>query len=399
MGAGISGLVAALKLQDRGHDVTVFEANAYAGGHTNTVDVQLDDVRYPVDTGFIVFNKKNYPNFSSLLHELGVEYKDSEMSFAVTGPTTEYSGSSLNGLFAQRTNIGRPSHYRMLVDILRFNKIASTQDPLPTETLGDFVARNGFCGPFLSAYLFPMAAAIWSANVSDISQFPALYLVRFFRNHGLLQLRDRPQWLTIEGGARTYVEAILNKLGENLRLNTAASRISRTSDYVEIHANGVAEQFHWVVIACHSDQALKLLSEPSSLEDEILSALPYSTNEAVLHWDQRLLPKRPRAWAAWNYLLQRGDINRVVVTYNLNILQSLPFKKQCLVTLNADGEIDPEKVIKRFTYHHPSYNLQSHRAQQRRSEISGQNRTSYCGAYWGYGFHEDGVVSALKRNR
>jgi predicted NAD/FAD-binding protein len=397
VGAGVSGLVAAHYLQ-RDHEVVLFESADYAGGHTHTVDVMLDGIEYPVDTGFIVFNEHNYPNFTRLLEELGIASQPSSMgfSFKSENPDFEYMGASLDTIFAQRRNLLRPRFYRMLRDILRFNEHAPAC--LRSEsnmTLGQLLDDGGYSTLFVERYLLAMGAAIWSAPMDKMRDFPARAFVQFFINHGLLKVKDRPQWRTVTGGARRYVEAILAGFRGELRLRTPVLRVNRQPGQVQIATADGVERFDSVIFACHSDQALKLLGDPSAAEAEILGAMPYQGNEAVLHTDTSLLPKRRRAWAAWNYLSRSDVIERVAVTYNLNILQDLPFHQQCLVTLNANHAIRPETIIKKMTYDHPLFSAESFAAQSRRLEISGVGRTHYCGAYWGYGFHEDGVVSAL----
>ncbi len=397
VGAGVSGLVAAHYLQ-RGHAVTLFEAASYAGGHTNTIDVELDGMRHPVDTGFIVFNELNYPHFSRLLNELGIASQPSSMGFSFKSerPDFEYMGSSLDALFAQRRNLFRPRFYRMLRDILRFNQHAPACLRSESDmTLGQLLDDGGYSRFFIERYLLSMGAAIWSAPMDKMREFPARAFVQFFANHGLLQVKDRPQWRTVTGGARRYVEAILAGLEGEVRLNEPVRRVARLPGHVAVHSAAGNERFDAVVFACHSDQALQLLADPTRAEREVLGALPYQKNEAVLHTDRTLLPKRKRAWAAWNYLSRPEVTERVAVTYNLNILQNLPFTQQCLVTLNATHAVRPASVIRKLTYDHPLFSADSLKAQTRRGEISGVHRTHYCGAYWGYGFHEDGVSSAL----
>jgi predicted NAD/FAD-binding protein len=402
IGSGISGLVAAHHLH-REHDITVFEAGSYAGGHTHTVDVEADGGSFAVDTGFIVFNERNYPQFKGLLHELGVATQAGDMSFSMRCDRSglEYSGSSLNTLFAQRANLVRRSFHRMLLDILRLNRHADTLVACPEGlSLGEFLEDHGFDGPVVDDYLLPMAGAIWSAEPAAIMQFPARHFGRFFENHGLLSLWGRPQWRTISGGSREYVRAITRPFLDRLRLSTPVRRVTRQAHRVVVEpANAPAETVDAVVFACHSDQALALLADPSERERDILGAIPYQENSGLLHTDERLLPRRQLARAAWNYHRLpegRGGIaGRVTVTYNLTALQRLKTRRQFLLTLNAPDAVDPSLVLRRLSYTHPVYNARSMAAQQRWAEINGQNRSYFCGAYWGYGFHEDGVLIGM----
>ncbi len=401
VGTGISGLYAARQLATR-CDLTLFEAQSHAGGHSNTVEVAMDGQRFAIDTGFIVFNEKTYPQFTALLQSLGVAYQASEMSFSFRCGNTglEYRGdNTFDALFAQRRNTLRPSFYQMLREILRFNRLGDaliTADP--AVTLGEFLDARNFRGKLLDDYLLPMAGAIWSAEPARILAFPATHFGRFFHNHGLLQVEGRPQWLTVTGGSREYVRALLRPLRDRLLLDTPVEWLERHPDRVVLKARGrPAAEYDQVIMACHSDQALTLLRDPSVEEREVLGAIGYQENDAVLHTDVRLLPRRRRAWAAWNY--HRGGqaattTGRVSVTYNLTRLQSLPTRRQFLLTLNGDEAIDPRTILHRQTYSHPVFDAASLRAQVRHGEINGVQRTWYCGAYWGYGFHEDGVRSA-----
>jgi predicted NAD/FAD-binding protein len=398
IGTGIAGNVAAYKLCQE-HDITVFEAGSYVGGHTNTVDVYENGRQFAVDTGFIVFNNRTYPNFIQLLDEIGQESRPSNMSFSVQSGdgALEYCGTTLNTLFAQRSNILRPSFHRMIRDILRFNRTAlpSAEHLDETESLGDFLFENGYSHEFVDHYLIPMAAAIWSAEPGGVLEMPASFLVRFFANHGLLQVKDRPTWRVISGGSRQYVNRLVAAHRDRIRLNSPVESVRRIDDRVEIQsASGGREMFDHVFIACHSDQALALLKDATPAEREVLGAIRYQPNEAVLHTDESLLPRRHRAWAAWNYHLPTRDSRHVAVTYNMNLLQGLDAAKQYCVTLNADQHISPAKVIRRVQYEHPIYSREAVAAQQRQAEINCE-RTFYCGAYWRNGFHEDGVVSAL----
>ena len=398
IGSGIAGNVAAYKLRKE-HDITVFESGSYVGGHTNTMDVYEDDRALAVDTGFIVFNDRTYPNFIRLLEEIGQESQPSEMSFSVQADDgrVEYSGSSLNGLFAQRKNLLRPSFYRMIRDILRFNRTTLPNVDLldGTETLRNYLLENGYSKEFIDHYLIPMAAAIWSAEPGSVLEMPVKFLVRFFANHGLLQISDRPVWHVIKGGSREYVNKLVAGHQDRIRLNSPVQSIRRTDDYVEVHsATGGSERFDYVFVACHSDQALSLLQDASPMEREVLGAIQYQSNEAILHTDASLMPRKRCAWSAWNYHIPRDSARHVAVTYNMNILQGLKANKQYLVTLNNDRHIDPGKVIRTVQYEHPVYSGESVAAQRRQSEIN-EDRTFFCGAYWRNGFHEDGVVSAL----
>jgi len=399
IGTGIAGNVAAYKLS-REHDITVYEAAGYVGGHTNTVDVFENGQKIAVDTGFIVFNDRTYPRFIELLDEIGQASQASAMSFSVRSEDSrlEYCGSSLDALFVQRSNLFRPSFHRMIRDILRFNDKALDAADREDEsrTLGDYLLANGYSREFIDHYLVPMAAAIWSAEPVAILDMPVDFLVRFFANHGLLQLRDRPVWRVIKGGSREYVQKLVAGHRDRIRLNSAVRSVRRIDDRVEVDSDtGGREIFDYVFLACHSDQALRLLADATKTEREVLGAIRYQANEAILHTDESVMPTRQRAWAAWNYHLPRDFGRHVAVTYNMNILQGLDAQKQYCVTLNCDERIDPDRIIQRIQYEHPIYSRDAVAAQQRQAELH-VDRTFFCGAYWRNGFHEDGVVSALK---
>jgi uncharacterized protein len=399
IGSGIAGMVAAHHLS-REHDITVYESGAYVGGHTHTVDVQRHGRYFAIDTGFIVYNDWTYPNFIALMDDLQVPWQPSDMSFSVRCEKSglEYNGTSLNSLFAQRSNIARPSFLRMVADILRFNRQAPALllPGAPTVSLGDYLERERYSRPFIEHYIIPMGAAIWSSRPVDMLGFPARFFVEFFSNHGFLSVDDRPTWRVIRGGSREYIKALTARYASRIRLNTPVASIARRAARVHVRLkDGTVEQFDRVFLACHSDQALKLLSDPSPSELQVLSAIPYQENEALLHTDTRLMPRRPLAWAAWNYHLPMEPLARVTVTYNMNILQSLPAQDQFLLTLNRSEAVDPARVVGRYVYHHPVYTAAAVAAQKRHHELNGRRGTYYCGAYWGYGFHEDGVKSAL----
>ncbi|MGL4318499.1 MAG: NAD(P)/FAD-dependent oxidoreductase [Pseudomonas sp.] len=401
VGSGIAGLTSAYLLNRR-HDICVFEASDWVGGHTHTVDVQVDGRDYAIDTGFIVFNDWTYPNFIRLLDQLGVASQPTEMSFSVHDPATgrEYNGNTLNSLFAQRRNLLSPSFWGMLRDILRFNREAladlDQQRIAADTTLGSYLHQRGYGQRFIEHYIVPMGAAIWSMSLADMLGFPLQFFVRFFSNHGLLSVSHRPQWRVISGGSRSYAAPLCASFAEKIRLNCPVQRVERTADGVTVHSAAGSERFDAIVFACHSDQALALLTEPSAAEREILCALRYADNEVVLHTDTRLLPDRPLAWASWNYRLGGPADQPAAVTYNMNILQGIRSASTFCVSLNQTEAIDPAKVLGRYRYAHPQYSLAGLQAQNRWQELNGANRSHYCGAYWANGFHEDGVASALR---
>jgi predicted NAD/FAD-binding protein len=403
VGTGISGMVAAYLLH-QDHEVTVFEAADYIGGHTNTIEVRMEGQTYAVDTGFIVFNEWTYPNFIALLQKLGVASQPSDMSFGVTCEQTglEYNGTSLNTLFAQRRNLFRPSFYRMIRDILRFNResLSLLNQPEPGPSLGLYLDAEHYSREFIDHYIIPMGAAIWSASHETMMRFPARYLVQFFKNHGMLSVDERPTWRVIKGGSQRYAEKLVAPFLDRIHLKSPVESMGRFPDYVEIRAKMGGQdyrslRFDHVIIATHSDQALSMLADPTPTEKEVLGNIHYQANEAVLHTDTSLLPQRRLAWAAWNYHLLGTKPDRAVLTYHMNTLQSLTAPCEFCVTLNQTQAINPAKILHRITYHHPVYSPEAVAAQKRHAEINGVNRTSYCGAYWGFGFHEDGVNSAL----
>ncbi len=393
VGAGVSGLVTA-HLLHRTHDITVYEAGAYAGGHTNTVAVETEAGVHHVDTGFIVFNDRNYPRFERLLQRLNVAWQPSSMTFSVSDARGdfEYNSASPNGLFAKRAHLVTPWFHRMVADLVRFNRearrlLASSDDP----SLRGWLEERGYSRTFVERLIVPQAAAVWSADPEQMWRFPARFLAEFFDNHGMLGFTGRPHWRTIEGGSRRYVEKLIAPL-RDMRLNTPGGSIARHEEYADIDG----EAFDHVVIAAHADQALAMLADPSDREHEILGAFPYQPNEAVLHTDRRLLPKRRRAWASWNYHLLAEPTALPTVTYHMNRLQNLEAHEEFCVTLNRTEAIDPAHVLRTIQYSHPVYTTAGVAAQARHHEISGHARTHFCGAYWGWGFHEDGVCSAVR---
>ncbi len=401
VGSGIAGLTCAYLL-NRKHNIQVFEAGDWIGGHTHTVDVQVEGRRYAIDTGFIVFNDWTYPNFIRLLGQVGVAFKPTEMSFSVSDPSSgvEYNGHDLNSLFAQRSNLWSLAFWGMLRDILRFNRqslddLASDRIDADT-TLGEYLQRNGYGRRFIEHYIVPMGSAIWSMSLADMLGFPLQFFVRFCKNHGLLSVSDRPTWQVIEGGSRSYVAPLTASFAERIRLNCPVSRVVRDDNGVTLHSAAGEERFDKVVFACHSDQALALLDQASTAERDILGALPYASNDVVLHTDTRLLPERPLAWASWNYRLGGPSDQPAAVTYNMNILQGIDSATTFCVSLNQSAAIDPGKILARFRYAHPQYSLAGTAAQARWQELRGAQHSYFCGAYWANGFHEDGVVSALR---
>jgi predicted NAD/FAD-binding protein len=399
VGTGIAGNVAAYHLS-RNHDISVFEADNRIGGHTNTVGVNLAGRDYAVDTGFIVFNEHTYPNFVELLDDLGVASQDSDMSFSMRNENNglEYKGSSLNTLFAQRRNLLRPAFFRMIRDVLRFQREApEVLEPHAAPiSLGELLTRGRYCSEFIDHYIIPMGAAIWSAEPGSMRHMPAAFFVRFFKNHGLLNVADRPTWRVIKGGSQRYVEKLVAGHRDRIHLDSPVQSIRRHPNHVEVKVRGSDPQnFDQVFMACHSDQALQMLVDPSVAEREVLGAIKYQSNEAVLHTDMRLMPRKKLAWAAWNYHVLAEQRETVALTYNMNILQGLDAPEQLCVTLNNSDRIDPNRVLETTRYSHPVFTEQAVAAQARQQEINGANRTYYCGAYWRYGFHEDGVLSAL----
>lgn len=398
IGTGVSGLVLAHLLHGE-HELILFEAADYVGGHVNTVPVTIGDETWAIDTGFIVYNESNYPNFSMLLARLGVETQPSTMSFSVRCDRTglEYNGTNLRTLFAQKRNLIRPSFYRMLREILRFNREAqkSAGSLGYGGTLGGYLDAGGYSDEFVQQYLVPMASAIWSMPTNRVLEMPPRFFVRFFANHGMLTVNDRPEWRVIKGGSQRYVAALSRPFSDRIRLNTPARQVLRRLDSVEVDG----ESFDHVVFACHSDQALAALGDASENERDVLGAIPYQENRVVLHTDTSQLPRNRKAWAAWNYHIQHSPDAPATVTYNMNVLQSLEAPSTFCVSLNAEESVDPDSVVCRLRYHHPLYTRKSLAAQERHGEISGVDRTHYCGAYWGNGFHEDGVNSALAVGR
>lgn len=395
VGAGASGLVTAHLLLEH-HDVTVLEAQGRAGGHAWTLDVELPGGTVPVDVGFLVFNDRNYPRFEALLSELGVESRASDMSFSVSdGAAFEYAGNGPRGLFANPRHLLDRRFLKMVREYARFNSdarelMAGDADP----SLRDWLRGLGYSDYFVQRLIVPQASAVWSADPEQMWTFPARFLVQFFDNHGLLGFRDRPEWRTVAGGSRRYVEAIAAELGERLRLSSAVRSVARDPDGVTVTAEGQEpERFDEVVLACHADQALALLADPSPLESELLGAIPYLPSELVLHTDASLMPRRRAAWASWNAHLLDASRGTPAVTYWLDNLQGHAVESPLLATLNLTDRIDPARVITTLQVAHPTYTPAGLRAQERHAEISGVGRTHYAGAYWSWGFHEDGVKS------
>ncbi|BDM22511.1 FAD-dependent oxidoreductase [Pseudomonas sp. LRP2-20] len=400
IGSGIAGLTCA-HLLSRRHAITLFEAADRVGGHTHTVDLHWRGQHYAVDTGFIVFNDWTYPHFIRLLKHLGVASRMTEMSFSVHDPRTgfEYNGHDLNSLFAQRRNLLSPGFWGMLRDVLRFNRQAladlDQQRIDGATTLGNYLRDNRYGQRFIDHYIVPMGSAIWSMSRADMLHFPLQFFVRFCRNHGLLSVNQRPQWRVIEGGSRSYLAPLCRPFAEHIRLNCPVQRVSRDDEGVTVAWPGASERFDKVVFACHSDQALALLSNPSEQEQAILGAIRYASNDVVLHTDTRLLPRRRRAWASWNYRLDSSQQAPAALTYDMNILQGIEAPVTFCVSLNQTVLVDPAQIIARFEYAHPQYSLAAVAAQARQDELQGPLHSYYCGAYWANGFHEDGVLSAL----
>ena len=402
IGSGISGLTAAY-LMNRKHDVTVFEKQNKIGGHTATIDFDLHGNHYAIDTGFIVFNDWTYPNFIKLLDQINVRSQPTSMGFSVSCDDTglEYAGNNLDTLFAQRKNLLSPRFLRMVSDIVKFNRMA--QDDLENDrisesmTLGEYLKRNGYCDAFSRFYLLPMGAAIWSMSCEKMYDFPLKFFVAFFKNHGLLNIKERPTWRVIQGGSKQYLQPLVASFKNNIVLGADIKGITRKDNHVDIHFHSSESQtFDQVIIAAHSDQALALLDDPSEDEKSILGAIAYQKNSVVLHYDESLLPKTRKTWSSWNYKLRSGGSELPTLTYNMNILQGIKDDITFCVTLNDDEHIDSEKIIDRFEYAHPQFTLPGETAKKKWSAINGVRKTWFCGAYWANGFHEDGVVSALR---
>lgn len=398
IGAGIAGLTAAHRLHPD-HEITVFEANDYVGGHTNTIDVSTASGDWSVDTGFIVLNDRNYPNFSRFLGELGVQIQPTHMGFSVSSDHEdfEYAGTP-RGLVAQPRNVVDRRYHRMIGDLLRFNRemqaLLQTDDPGPS--LGEYLDAGGYGEWFVHRLIVPQASAVWSADPKGMWAFPVRFLAEFFRNHGMLGFRDRPQWQTIVGGSQRYVDAVIKPFADRVHVSSPVEAVTRHDDHVAVTPRGAESQrFDEVLLACHADQARGMLTNPTDLEDELLSAFPFQPNEAVLHTDTALLPKRRACWQAWNFHLLAQPKPLTTITYGMNHLQRLPAPEEFLVTLNLTEKIDPAKIIRTIQYAHPVYTREGVAAQARHGEVSGVDRIHYAGAYWRWGFHEDGVVSAL----
>jgi predicted NAD/FAD-binding protein len=398
IGSGVSGLMSA-RLLHRTHQVKIFEANNYIGGHTNTVEVDVDEKSHAIDTGFIVFNERTYPNFVALLDELQVRSQPTAMSFSVRCDRSglEYNGTNLNGLFAQRSNLFNRHFLRMTRDIFRFNREGTELRTLVADdmTVADFVESFGYSREFVEHYLLPMGAAIWSCPNGVFEQFPIRFILEFYHNHGLLSLRDRPTWRVIQGGSQSYVGPLIEPFRGRIRLNCPVRSVRRREDSVTVLCSAGQEEFDEVIFACHSDQALQLLAEPTSQEQRVLSAFPYTSSVATLHTDESILPRSRRAWAAWNYRIRPDQNSRSTVTYNMNLLQRIQSRNTFLVSLNEEDAINPNKKLATFQYSHPSFTTDRSQMQSQHDSLIRRNRTSYCGAWWGAGFHEDGVNSAL----
>jgi len=399
VGTGIAGLVAARRLQEE-HDLTVYEAAEWIGGHTHTLDVpRPDGSKLAVDTGFIVFNRATYPRFCALLAELGIGTQPSDMSFSVSCAASglEYEGGGWNGLLARRTNALRPAFWRMLRDLVRFYREAPATLARPDDgaTLGEFLERGRYSRAFVEQHLAPMASAVWSARPESLRDFPLRFLVLFFENHGFLRIEGRPQWLVVPGGSQRYVERLVAPFRARIRLETPVVRLTRVAGGVLLRTRqGEERLYERVIVAAHSDQALRMLADATPREREVLGAFEYQPNDVVLHTDARLMPREHRAWASWNFHRARVPSALPTVTYWMNRLQSLREPRDYFVTLNRTAAIDPARILARFTYHHPIYSRATLAAQAHHAEIDGAHGVHFCGAYWGYGFHEDGVRSA-----
>ena len=399
VGSGIAGLASAWLLS-RQHEVTLFEANGYFGGHTHTHDVVQQGREYRIDTGFIVHNPKHYPLLTRMLGQLGVASQPTTMSFSVHNEASglEYNAATLDTLFCQRSNLWSPRFLGMVRDLLRFYREAPAllRQPDDTVTLGEYLIQHGYGAVFRDEHLVPMASALWSSPPAQILGFPARYLVQFMANHQMLQVSDRPQWRVVQGGSSSYVQALRTRWPVHERLNCAVRSIRRRADCAQLESTAGVEHFDHVVLACHSDQALVLLADADEREKSILGAMPYQDNDTVLHTDAGVLPVRRKAWAAWNAWLPCDPSEACTVSYCMNVLQGIESPEPFVVTLNRTYAINPDKILRRVSYHHPVYTRASVAAQRRKAEIQGHRRTWFAGAYWGWGFHEDGMRSAVE---
>ncbi len=404
VGSGISGMAVGHFLAPH-HDVHLFEAAERLGGHTHTHQVTVPSGTYSVDTGFIVFNDRNYPNFIKLMDELNVNSKDSVMSFSVKSEKNnlEYNGNNLNSLFCQRRNLLNPRFYKMVFDILRFNKEATkhyvaVKEQDEKRTLAEYLDENHYSEEFVRYYILPMGAAIWSASLDEMKKFPFGFFVRFFHHHGLLTVDDRPQWRVLLGGSSSYIPKLTASFAKNIHLSSPVTSVTREAESVVLETNGQLLKFDQVIFACHGDQAMRILKGQTQIETDVMKNFSYRPNETVLHTDLSVLPKRKLGHASWNYLLCKDsqDHMSVSLTYNMNILQGIKSPETFLVSLNMTDKIDPKKILKVMTYSHPVYNEACVKSQGRWGEVSGVDRIHFCGAYWGNGFHEDGVKSAIK---
>ena len=397
IGSGISGLTSAYILNKK-HDITIYEKNDYIGGHTHTHKIPENNTTFNVDSGFIVYNENTYPNFIRLLDLLNVERQHSNMGFSVktSYKDFEYSGNSIGSIFAKKSNMFNPYFLNMLKSILRFNKVSIKDlDKIDSSTsLIEYLKSKRFSSYFIKYYIVPMAAAIWSTSPKMILKMPALFFIKFFNNHGLLQVKNRPQWWVIKNGSKQYVKKIINQFNGTINLNTPVIKVSRNENQVIIKTKTNSDVFDAVIFATHSDQSLRLLQDYSDDEKNILSKIKYQKNTALIHTDTSILPKRKNAWSSWNYLLNKDD-DTVTLTYNMNILQSLNASKTYCVTINDCDLIDKDKIIKKINYEHPLFTKDTIESQNNKNLINGVNNTYFCGAYWGNGFHEDGVNSAL----
>lgn len=399
IGSGISGLTCGHYLyQD--HDICVYENNSYIGGHSNTVEVSERDRTIPIDTGFIVFNDWTYPNFENLIKKLDIDITNSEMSFSVKCEATgfEWCGNGIKGLAFNKNNWHKIKSYQILFDFLKFNRLGKSfiSNNNFDITLGNFLDQNNFSKTFVKNYILPMGAAIWSSSTKDIYEYPAHSFLSFFNNHGLLNIKKRPQWKTIKGGSREYVSALSKPFKDKIILNSKITRIVRRNGKVILYTeNDKSEVFDHVILACHSDEALNLLSEPSDQEKKTLSAIKYQFNEAVLHTDSRLMPNNTNAWSSWNYHIPKSTLDTSKVTYYMNKLQPLNTKVDYFVSLNQTDRINPKHIIHKIPYYHPVLDINAINAQKSKQLLNGTQSTWYCGAYWRNGFHEDGAWSAI----